>query len=314
MLVRFIGPLKTHSEHVRMATSCMFDLSTHNKHFATANTHTSNNIGNNNIWFGVFVATLADQTVYEFNEMRFTFKLPDLFVSRCLLYIKTAQKYLHTIVFVCTMISNSRDASCHETHTPKCTNTYIFCFPVRDWLSMIPPTAALAGLGYMSYLAFCPEGRPKPGNRCNTLIRLNEQKVVDSVDIEDIAEKAAYCRCWKSQNVRLLIVDYHTNASITYSITFPVALLWWCARRSQQGDWRQCRPRRRQAQTKGGRLKQSSRLVRVVTLAVFWYYKCPCYRQPPVGWSDMVHWNGIATSSVIYVEIHTQIALSCGTT
>lgn len=69
---------------------------------------------------------------------------------------------------------------------------------------MIPPTAALAGLGYMSYLAFCPEGRPKPGNRCNTVHRLDEKKVVDSVDIEDIAEKAAYCRCWKSQNVSLL--------------------------------------------------------------------------------------------------------------
>lgn len=66
---------------------------------------------------------------------------------------------------------------------------------------LIPPTAALAGVGYMSYLAFCPEGRPKPSNRCNNAVRLGEQKVVDAVDIEDIAEKAAFCRCWKSKNV-----------------------------------------------------------------------------------------------------------------
>lgn len=73
---------------------------------------------------------------------------------------------------------------------------------VRDWVSLVPPTAALAGLGYMSYLAFCPEGRPKPSSRCNTHHRLSEGKIVDSVDVEDIAEKAAFCRCWKTKNVR----------------------------------------------------------------------------------------------------------------
>lgn len=70
-------------------------------------------------------------------------------------------------------------------------------------MSLVPPTAALAGLGYMSYLAFCPEGRPKPSGRCNKEIRLSEGKVVDSIDVEDIAEKAAFCRCWKSKNVRI---------------------------------------------------------------------------------------------------------------
>lgn len=74
-------------------------------------------------------------------------------------------------------------------------------FSVRDWLCLVPPTAALAGVGYMSYLAFCPEGRPKPSGRCNASHRLDEAKVVDSVDIEDIADKAAFCRCWKSKNV-----------------------------------------------------------------------------------------------------------------
>lgn len=72
---------------------------------------------------------------------------------------------------------------------------------------LIPPSAALAGVGYMSYLAFCPEGRPKPSSRCNDKIRLEEQKVVDAVDIEDIAEKAAFCRCWKSKNVGFPAID-----------------------------------------------------------------------------------------------------------
>jgi len=71
----------------------------------------------------------------------------------------------------------------------------------RDWLSLVPPTAAVAGLGYMSYLAFCPKGRPAPKQyRVNRSVRLSEAKVADFVDIEDIAEKAAFCRCWKSKN------------------------------------------------------------------------------------------------------------------
>lgn len=72
---------------------------------------------------------------------------------------------------------------------------------------LVPPTAALAGVGYMSYLAFCPEGRPKPSNRCNNIVRLDEKKVVDTVDIEDIAEKAAFCRCWKSKNVGFFVAN-----------------------------------------------------------------------------------------------------------
>lgn len=73
---------------------------------------------------------------------------------------------------------------------------------VRDWISLVPPTAAVAGIGYVSYLAFCPQARPQPkAGRSNLTIRQSEAKVVDFVDIEDIAEKAAYCRCWNTKNV-----------------------------------------------------------------------------------------------------------------
>lgn len=75
---------------------------------------------------------------------------------------------------------------------------------VKDWLSLIPPTAVTAGFVYVTYLAFCPiaqcPGRVKRGNRVNQKVRLNEAKVVDMVDVEDIAEKAAFCRCWKTKN------------------------------------------------------------------------------------------------------------------
>lgn len=85
--------------------------------------------------------------------------------------------------------------SCHPFIKPCIYHT------VKDWLSLIPPTAAVGGLVYMSYLAFCPEARPKPSTKVNRSVRLAEAKVVDMIDIEDIAEKAAFCRCWKSKNV-----------------------------------------------------------------------------------------------------------------
>lgn len=67
---------------------------------------------------------------------------------------------------------------------------------------MVPPTAAVAGLGYMSYLAFCPEARKSVKVvRVNKSIRLEDAKVADFIDIEDISDKAAFCRCWNSKNV-----------------------------------------------------------------------------------------------------------------
>jgi len=74
----------------------------------------------------------------------------------------------------------------------------------KDWMSLVPPTALTAGFVYVTYLAFCPiaqcPGRARVNKRVNNKIRLNEAKVVDMIDVEDIAEKAAFCRCWKTKN------------------------------------------------------------------------------------------------------------------
>ncbi|XP_043284725.1 CDGSH iron-sulfur domain-containing protein 2 homolog [Venturia canescens] len=75
-----------------------------------------------------------------------------------------------------------------------------FRLGVKDWLSLIPPSALLAGVGYMSYLSFCPHGRPPPKNIVNPKIKKESAKVVDTIDVEDITEKAVFCRCWRSDN------------------------------------------------------------------------------------------------------------------
>ncbi|XP_015606517.1 CDGSH iron-sulfur domain-containing protein 2 homolog [Cephus cinctus] len=75
-----------------------------------------------------------------------------------------------------------------------------FRLGVRDWAALIPPTALLAGFSYMTYRAFCPHGRPPPSKSINSKIQKHSNKVVDTIDVEDITEKAVFCRCWKSEN------------------------------------------------------------------------------------------------------------------
>lgn len=90
------------------------------------------------------------------------------------------------------------------TKKPQLIHCFVFLvFLVKDWCSLLPPTALGAGVVYVAYLAFCPIAKC-PGrrqvNKVNKKIRLNEGKVVDMIDIEDIDEKAAFCRCWKTKN------------------------------------------------------------------------------------------------------------------
>ncbi|XP_011498081.1 PREDICTED: CDGSH iron-sulfur domain-containing protein 2 homolog [Ceratosolen solmsi marchali] len=75
-----------------------------------------------------------------------------------------------------------------------------FQLGVKDWFSLIPPTAVLVGIGYMSYLSFCPKARKGNCKRVNSKIKLLNNKVVDVLDIENITENVAFCRCWKTKN------------------------------------------------------------------------------------------------------------------
>lgn len=77
----------------------------------------------------------------------------------------------------------------------------VFKYLGRDWLALVPPTAIAAGFTYMAYRAFCPEAHPKSSSVVNPTILKKNEKVVDTIDVEDISEKAVFCRCWRSKNV-----------------------------------------------------------------------------------------------------------------
>ncbi|ULU06155.1 hypothetical protein L5515_014326 [Caenorhabditis briggsae] len=57
--------------------------------------------------------------------------------------------------------------------------------------------AVLAGGALIGYIVGYKLGQRSA--RCNYKIQLDSNKVADTVDIEDIGEKKAFCRCWKSE-------------------------------------------------------------------------------------------------------------------
>lgn len=86
-----------------------------------------------------------------------------------------------------------------------------FSLGVGDWIRLVPVGVTLGGLTYLSLQGLCqvpsigpclqdklkkvPGFKPRVVNTCT---KKDCPKVVDSVDIEDIGDKAVFCRCWKS--------------------------------------------------------------------------------------------------------------------
>lgn len=61
--------------------------------------------------------------------------------------------------------------------------------------------AGAAAVGYLAYKKFISKDRC-----CNAMVNLHIQKdnpkVVHAFDMEDLGDKAVYCRCWRSKKVR----------------------------------------------------------------------------------------------------------------
>lgn len=64
-----------------------------------------------------------------------------------------------------------------------------------DWASLLPFGVACAAVGF-GVKVFLDQ---QVGHPVNLSIRKSESKVADSVDIEDLGDKAVFCRCWRSE-------------------------------------------------------------------------------------------------------------------
>ncbi|XP_046877997.1 CDGSH iron-sulfur domain-containing protein 1 [Hypomesus transpacificus] len=68
----------------------------------------------------------------------------------------------------------------------------------KDQLTILMPVAVAAALGGYLVSRYMSRRSCKKG-RVNACISKDRPKVVDSFDMEDIGNKAVYCRCWKSK-------------------------------------------------------------------------------------------------------------------
>ncbi|XP_046667242.1 CDGSH iron-sulfur domain-containing protein 2 homolog [Homalodisca vitripennis] len=68
-----------------------------------------------------------------------------------------------------------------------------FRLSFKDWASLVPFFAAVGGISYATYRLY------RPKSPVNPEFKKTEAKVVDCVNIEDLGEKAVFCRCWRSK-------------------------------------------------------------------------------------------------------------------
>ncbi|XP_048210821.1 CDGSH iron-sulfur domain-containing protein 1-like [Perognathus longimembris pacificus] len=67
-----------------------------------------------------------------------------------------------------------------------------------EWIAAVTIAAGTAALGYLAYKRFYVKD-----HRSKTMVNLHIQKdnpkIVHAFDMEDLGDKAVYCRCWRSK-------------------------------------------------------------------------------------------------------------------
>uniref|UniRef100_A0A8C5JKQ8 CDGSH iron sulfur domain 1 n=1 Tax=Junco hyemalis TaxID=40217 RepID=A0A8C5JKQ8_JUNHY len=75
------------------------------------------------------------------------------------------------------------------------------CTVRAEWVAAASIAAGAAALGYLAYKAIlCKDKASKA--MVNPNIQKDNPKVVHAFDMEDLGDKAVYCRCWRSKKVR----------------------------------------------------------------------------------------------------------------
>ncbi|POI20153.1 hypothetical protein CIB84_016100, partial [Bambusicola thoracicus] len=74
-------------------------------------------------------------------------------------------------------------------------------FVLVEWIAAVSLAAGAAAIGYLAYKKFLSKDKC-----CKAMVNLHIQKdnpkVVHAFDMEDLGDKAVYCRCWRSKKVR----------------------------------------------------------------------------------------------------------------
>ncbi|KAL9846777.1 CDGSH iron-sulfur domain-containing protein 1 isoform 1-T3 [Geothlypis trichas] len=76
------------------------------------------------------------------------------------------------------------------------------CTVRAEWVAAVSIAAGAAALGYLAYKTLlCKDKSSKA--MVNPNIQKDNPKVVHAFDMEDLGDKAVYCRCWRSKKFPL---------------------------------------------------------------------------------------------------------------
>jgi len=94
-----------------------------------------------------------------------------------------------------------------------------FKLGLGDWVSLVPFGATVAGVSYLTYGKLKSLGVAGVKKPIKTVVNLEinkeNPKLVDTVDVEDIAGKAVYCRCWRSKKFPLCDGSHNQHNAAT---------------------------------------------------------------------------------------------------
>lgn len=89
-------------------------------------------------------------------------------------------------------------ARCLVTEPVCVSRVCVCCVSCVEWIAAVTFAAGTAALGYLAYKKFyAKENRTKA--MVNLQIQKDNPKVVHAFDMEDLGDKAVYCRCWRSK-------------------------------------------------------------------------------------------------------------------
>ncbi|XP_042552204.1 CDGSH iron-sulfur domain-containing protein 1 isoform X3 [Dipodomys spectabilis] len=69
-----------------------------------------------------------------------------------------------------------------------------------EWIAAVTVAAGTAALGYLAYKRFYVKDHRSKA-MVNLHIQKDNPKIVHAFDMEDLGDKAVYCRCWRSKKV-----------------------------------------------------------------------------------------------------------------
>ena len=86
----------------------------------------------------------------------------------------------------------------------------------NEWVQLVPFVVSTSVVVYLVVSALLPSKPPKNPDEdwVNKTLQKDKDKVADVLDIEDLGEKTAFCRCWKSKKVCFETLDKVPYSSI----------------------------------------------------------------------------------------------------